>query len=225
LSPSEHPMTDTCDLPRKEPTDRTGTYDVENHFPRPWSPHRSANPSTLPPKTCPDGRTGPSTLGRRHRPLPREPCVHRTYGPTGRSTNPGRTARPNEPGNKVRTLVPGGDQHPWTGQRPTPPHRGGSAPRIATRQGPLPRTTRTHPKGRGHRRSRCDGPTTNLTAPAKNKVDTTLLTGDRPCGRCGHAPCPTTPHGCTHPCDARPQHPRTGRTTMATTPHPSTLWE
>src|SRR5699024_8859075 len=69
LSPSEHPMTDACDLPRKGPTDRIGTYGVESHFPRPWSPCRSANLSTFPPKTCPDGCTGPSTLDRRHRPL------------------------------------------------------------------------------------------------------------------------------------------------------------
>src|SRR5699024_12672259 len=64
LSPSEHPMTDSCDLPRKEPTDRTGTYDVANHRPRPWTPHPTANPRTLPPTTSPAARTGPGPRGR-----------------------------------------------------------------------------------------------------------------------------------------------------------------
>src|SRR5699024_5289090 len=86
---SEYPMTGDCDPHPEGPTDPDGTYDVESQIPRPRSPHRRANTSTVPPKTCPGGGTGPSTLDQRPRPLPREPCVFCTHGPTSRSTNTG----------------------------------------------------------------------------------------------------------------------------------------
>src|SRR5699024_6182006 len=58
-------------------------------------------------------------------------------------------------------------------KNPHHPTGGGTGTRTPPRrQSPLPPTTRTHRKGHGHRRARCGGPTTNLTAPATNKADT-----------------------------------------------------
>src|SRR5699024_256137 len=153
------------------------------------------------------------------------PCVHRTYGPTGRSTNPGRTARPHEPGNKVRTLVPGG---------PTPVDRA---------------KTHTTPPGRdqgpGSRRDRArlhaqhaptqtaagieDPGPTDQRQPSPHRPRTRPTRPSSPAtGRVAGAATPLAPRprtGAHTPATRGPNTHGPEGTTMATTPHPSTLWE
>src|SRR5699024_12520130 len=91
-------------------------------------------------------------------------------------------------------------------KNPHHPTGGGTGTRTPPRrQSPLPPTTRTHRKGHGHRRARCGGPTTNLTAPATNKADTPSSPATGRTARTAR-PLPHGPARARTPAPRRPPH-------------------
>ena len=100
-------------------------------------------------------------------------------------------------------------QHPWTGQKPTPPHRGWNRDQNPSEEAEPASTDNTHPPKRP-RASKSNVRRTN-DKPHRTGHEQgrhTFLTGDRPYGRHG-PPLAPRPRTGTHPCDAQPQHSRT----------------